>query len=73
MTTAAELRSAIKTYARRATETEQEPNNRVRCFVARLSGSMAGIGDPELEQTLWALLGHPDAATTQPESPPCAS
>jgi hypothetical protein len=63
MTTARQLRQALLSCA--ADATKAEPANveyRLHSFVAKLSGSMASMGEPELDKALWALFGsqHPD-------------
>jgi hypothetical protein len=70
MTTAAQLRDAIKRAAARSME--QEPcdvNSRARAFIARLSGLMVHMQETELDKILWGLLTHP----AKPEAPPCDS
>ena len=70
MTTANQLRTAIKTCAKRVTENEPNTDLRAKLFVARLSGSMEILGETELDQILWALLGHQVASNGAPINSP---
>lgn len=64
MTTAAKLRDTLLRCAREATTAE--PNSveyRLHAFIAKLSGSLEGMGERELDETLWALLQAPTSAS----------
>lgn len=71
MSTAAELRDAIKTAVTLATEHETDnADRRARCFVACLSGSLAYLGEAELQQIVWALISDSDAPAVPVYSAP---
>jgi len=57
MTTVAKLRETILRCAREAKKAE--PNNveyRLHSFIAKLSGSLEGMGELDLDAALWQLL-----------------
>jgi len=72
MTTATKLRNTLLRCAREATAAE--PNSveyRLHAFIAKLSGSMEGMGELELDAALWQMLQTPPAlasTTTQPSA-----
>jgi hypothetical protein len=55
--TAAILRQFILECAREATTAEPtDTDARLHCFIAKLSGSMEGLGERELDAVLWNLM-----------------
>jgi hypothetical protein len=63
MTTAIQFRRAILECATSATTAE--PRNteaRLHSFIAKLSATMDGLGEPEVDKALWALFESRPAA-----------
>jgi hypothetical protein len=57
MATAAQLRKAIIDCAHRAYASyPHDTDARLHSFIAKLSGSMEGLDEPDLDKALWALL-----------------
>jgi hypothetical protein len=55
--TVASLRKAILDCAHQATTTEPvDTDARLHCFIAKLSGTMEGLGERELDAALWNLM-----------------
>lgn len=62
MATAAALRKAILQDALAATRSYPENvEARLHSFIARLSGSMEGLGERDLDTALWKLFETPTA------------
>ena len=55
--TVTSLRKAILDCAHEATTTEPtDTDARLHCFIAKLSGTMEGLGERELDAALWNLM-----------------
>jgi len=68
-TTANSLRKAILDCALQASRAEpHDSDRRLHSFIAKLSGTMEGLGERELDTVLWNLM-----ATTQTPSAPVAA
>lgn len=64
MSTVSQLRTAIKLAATHATEdAPDKADDRARCFIESLTGSMNAMNETMLEQILLALLGMPAGVT----------
>jgi hypothetical protein len=74
MTTADQLRRALKSSAERAMTAEPvDLDKRARCFIASLSGSMEHLQEVDLDKTLWALLEQGSAISSTPKGSACHS
>jgi len=60
------LRRAVLDCAAQATAAEPiDTDRRLHSFIAKLSGTMEGLGERELDAVLWNLMSSPPAASKE--------